>query len=173
MRYTLLLLVLGFSSGNLLAQDWDAFIDAYMGTSADADSFKLDADDSLELSETAFRYIFDHNRAIKPRKSKYFILSYLHCARHLSLDPDPPYMAALSDIKPRVRSSSFYFKNRKRLYGKVMFFFITEMEMTGRNKAEVRIGYYQTDDACAGHIYHFKRINGVWELQRSVIEWQL
>lgn len=173
MRYTLLLLVLFGSAGSLQAQDWDAFIAAYTGSSASADTFQLDEEDSLELTEASFRYIFEHNRAVKPRKSKYYILSFLHCAQHLSLDPDPPFMASLSDVKPRVRGSLFYFKNKRRLYGKVMFFFITEMEMTGKNTAEVRIGYYQSDDACAGHIYHFKRINGYWELKRSVVEWQL
>ena len=172
MKKALFLLFFLSGSLSLMAQDWDAFIEAYMGTNADADTLQLDGDDSLEIAEASFRYIFAHNRGVKPRKSKYYILSFLHCAQHLSLDPEAPLMASLSDIRPKVRGHMFYFKNKRKLYDKVMFFFITDMAMTGPNTAEVRIGYYQNDEVCAGHIYTFKRVNGYWELKRSVIEWQ-
>lgn len=156
------------------AQDWDAFIAAYTGDNGEsADTLFLEGDDSLEIAELTFRNLFAYNKAHKPRKSKFYIVSFLHCARHMYLDPDGPFMASLQDIRPKVRKTSFYYNNEPKLYGKVMFFFITDMYMTGANTATVHGGYYQSDDACAGHKWSMKRVDGLWEIDRVVIEWAL
>ena len=175
MRKLLLLIaftVLGLASAN--AQDWDAFIAAYTGDNGErVDSFEMDSYDSLELAELAFRTLFANNKAYKPRKSKFYIVSFLHCARHMYIDPDGPFMASLQDIRPKVRKTSFYYNKEEKLYGEVMFFFITEMDMTGKNTAIIKGGYYQTDEACAGHKYNMKRVDGVWDIERVVVEWEL
>ena len=156
-----------------MAQDWEAFIEAFSSNGEVADTLEMDEYDSLELSELTFRFLMKNNQAVKPAKSKYYILSFLHCAQHLSLNPDGPLMIEMQDVRPKVRNTMYYFQNKKKLEGKVMFFFITEMEMVTPDIAQVKGGYYQSDDACRGHIYRYKRESGVWELQRSVIEWEL
>jgi len=163
-----------FGVSSSFAQDWDAFISAYAGgDEVSGDTLNMNGDDSLELAELTFRNLFANNKAVKPRKSKCYVISFLHCARHMYIDPDGPFMASLQDVRPKVRKTSFYYKNEKKLYGEVIFFFITDMKMTGKNTAVIRGGYYQSDDACAGHLYTMKRISGVWDIERVVVEWVL
>lgn len=162
-----------FGSLSAFSQDWESFIEAFSTNEELADTFQMDEYDSLELAELTFRLLIRNNQAVKPFKSKYFIMSFLHCAQHMSLNPEAPLMIALQDIRPRIKNTMYYFSNKKKLEGKVMFFFITEMTMVDANTAQVKGGYYQSDNACRGHIYRYKREDGVWELQRSVIEWEL
>ncbi|MBI1184289.1 hypothetical protein GC194_08450 [bacterium] len=170
----LTIFLLAFGSFSAFAQDWDAFITAYSGANeSDATDSVMSADDSLELAELTFRNLFANNKAVKPRKSKFYIISFLHCARHMYIDPDGPFMASLQDVRPKVRKTSFYYNNEKKLYGEVIFFFITEMKITGKNSAIVRGGYYQSDDACAGHLYTIRKVDGVWDIKHVVEEWVL
>jgi hypothetical protein len=158
---------------SVFGQDWDAFISAWGSEEVSADTFLMGPDDSMELAELTFRNLFANNKGVKPRKSKYYIISFLHCAPHKYIDPDGPFMATLQDVRPKVRKASYYYGNEEKLYGEVMFFFITEMRLTGKDSAVIKGGYYQNDTICAGHLYHMQRIDGVWDIRRVSVEWVL
>ncbi|MGB0432027.1 MAG: hypothetical protein ACPGLV_16250 [Bacteroidia bacterium] len=171
---TCLLFLLG-SAQLTQAQNWDAVIAAFSddGGSTKAELDTMNAEDSLELAELAFRNLFANNKMVKPRKSKYYIISFLHCARHMYIDPDGPFMASLQDVRPKVKKTSFYYRKEKKLYDKVVYFFITEMIQINDNTAVIKGGYYQDDEHCAGHKYYMKRVDGYWEIERVSVEWAL
>lgn len=156
------------------AQDWDAFINAFSEDgSGEAKLDTMNAADSLELAELTYRNLFANNKMVKPRKSKFYIISYLHCARHMYLDPERELLVSLQDVRPKVRKTSFYYNKEKKLYDKVAYFFITEMIQINDDTAIIRAGYYQDDDHCAGHKYYMKRVDGYWDIERVTVEWVL
>lgn len=172
MKKACFFLWLSLASTGLMAQDIEAFA-ALFEDEPMADTLEMNPEDSVDLAELAFRHMFKNNMCIKPRKSKYYIISFLHCADHLYLDPEGYFMDRLQDIRPKVRSATYFYNRRDKLEGKVVIFFVTDMSLIAPDLAIVKGGYYQSMDACAGNRYLFRFDRGVWELERVVLEWQI
>lgn len=135
------------------------------------DTTKIGAEDSLDIAEKCFIDLFYTNKG--KRKHKHYIISFLHYAPFKYIDPSPSFMARFSNITPSVKNLTYYYDNEKKLKGKVLLCYVRDMERVSKNRVIVHCGYWESRRTSAGHKIELVYKNGAWEIDRSVVEWEL
>lgn len=149
----------------LFSQDFDDWDDE------ERDSLKLEPEDSLDLAEACFRDMFFTHKA--RGKRKYFVIGWEHLAKHKYSDPDADFVARFNKIRPKVKKLSYYYDNEKKLTGKVLMFYMGDIWKIDDDLAIVRCGYWYSDDEAYGCRYLMKYEDGLWQVKKSFIEWQM
>ncbi|MCB0736408.1 MAG: hypothetical protein KDC92_02760 [Bacteroidetes bacterium] len=164
LRLFFVLVVLLLANGSALAQDdW--------GDEEQTDSLALDESDSLDAAEICFRDVFQTRKS--DRKAKFFSIGWEHVANNRYIDPDDDFMFRFKDVRPKVKTISYYYNNLKKTKDKTVLCYMGEITKVDRYKIEVHCGYWESDTRAAGHLYIVEMIDGEWQITSSAIEWMI
>lgn len=116
---------------------------------------------NLDLTEAAYRYLFDHNSSAFKRKVNAFCVGNDNNA-------EPRLLAALSDVEPNVlpvtsceRGNWTVVKNTGQ---KALIFKVDNIICESVDSCSFRGGYYEGNLSSSSNRYIAKRIEGRWKI---------